>query len=228
MSQFAIYNAQTGQIVCDPIADQSRLLDILLRHGVPSEAVTFDGVQTFGSILVLPSIDEKPEPPKPLGYAGRLTRWAYDAEREVLVRTVEWSKVDFDAFESQLYEHLAAEETRALRWVKTGYTDEAVETWDQQRSEADKWMTDNTASVPLLQSLAVERGITVAELVEKVLAKANQAAAITGLVLGSVQGVGDKIEALKASEELPADWYEQMQAIADTWQANWPPELLGG
>lgn len=226
MSQFSIYNALTEQIVCDPIADRSRLLDILLRHGVPSDAVVFEGMQAFGGILVLPSIDEKPEPPKPLGYAGRLTRWAYDAEREALVRTVDWSKVDFDTFESQLYDHLASEESRALRFVKTGYTDEAVETWDQQRSEADKWAADNAASVPMLQSLAVERGITVAELVEKVLAKANQAAAVTGLVLGSVQGAGDKIEALKASEELPADWFEQMQDIADTWQANWPAGLL--
>ena len=225
--KFGIYNVDSGAAICDPV-DKVRLLDILSRHGIPAELVKFDGPQSFGSIHVLPSIDEKPEAPKVLGYAGRLTQWSYDPEREALVRTVEWSKVDFDTFEGQLYEHLAAEESRALRFVKTGYTDEAVETWDQQRAEADKWMDDKTASIPLLESLAATRGITVAELVGKVLDKANQAAAVTGLVLGSVQGAGDQIEALKALDELPADWFDQMQAIADTWQVNWPPELLGG
>ena len=228
MTKFGIYNVDDESIVCDPIEDKERLCSILERHGVSAESIEFDQAERLHHLLVLPSIDEKPEPPKPLGYAGRLTRWAYDAEREALVRTVEWSKVDFDTFERELYEHLALEESRALKQVKAGYTDEAVETWDQQRSEADKWTVDNTASVPLLESQAATRGISIAELVEKVLAKANDAAQITGLVLGSVQGAGDQIEAIKAEPELPADWFEQMQDIADTWQTNWPQELLGG
>ena len=40
--------------------------------------------------------------------------------------------------------------------------------WDQQRSEAEKYIADNTASVPLLDALATARGITTSEMATKV------------------------------------------------------------
>ena len=40
--------------------------------------------------------------------------------------------------------------------------------WEQQRKEAEIYVSDNTASVPLLQSLATSRGITISEMANKI------------------------------------------------------------
>jgi hypothetical protein len=47
-------------------------------------------------------------------------------------------------------------------------SDLEYDSWAQQKSEAEAYIADNTASVPLLSQLATARGITVAEMAQKV------------------------------------------------------------
>lgn len=47
-------------------------------------------------------------------------------------------------------------------------SDLEYDSWAQQRSEAEAYLADNTASTPLLSQLATARGITVAEMAQKV------------------------------------------------------------
>lgn len=56
-------------------------------------------------------------------------------------------------------------------------------TWDQQRAEAEAWTADNTASTPLLTSLAAVRGIQIDDMVQLVLtAVANYDAGVVDLM----------------------------------------------
>ncbi|MCV6590501.1 MAG: hypothetical protein OIF57_15975, partial [Marinobacterium sp.] len=65
--------------------------------------------------------------------------------------------------------------------------------------------------------------------VEKIRAKASDAARLTGIVLGSAQAANDQIDSLQAlneTDQLPDDWFGQLQSVVTGLQANWPPELL--
>ena len=226
MEKFGIYDSDLGSVICDPIGDRLRILDIVSRQGVLSSSVEFEGCQRLGHLLVLPGIDERPSPPSELGYVGRITRWEYVSDREALVRTIKWSKADFAEFERQLYEHLELYQDKALKKLKAGYTDLATETWSQQQFEASEWLRDPSVSVPLLESLSAARGVTIDEIVKRIKEKVNESARLTGIILGAVQAAGDKIEALKAMDKLPADWFDQMQEIAAMWRKGWPDGLL--
>ncbi|MCV6588325.1 MAG: hypothetical protein OIF57_04740, partial [Marinobacterium sp.] len=64
--------------------------------------------------------------------------------------------------------------------------------------------------------------------VEKIRAKASDAARLTGIVLGSAQAANDQIDSLQAlneTDQLPDDWFEQLQSIVTYLQSDWPPEL---
>ena len=60
-------------------------------------------------------------------------------------------------------------------------------TWNQQLQEATLYTADNGASTPLLSIIATERGITVADLVTKVLANATEYDTAFGSLLGKYQ-----------------------------------------
>lgn len=225
-SKFGIYDKSKSVIVCDPISDRSRLGDILLRHGIVADS-RLESAQSFGDILLLPSIDDRPAPPAKFGWSGSLTNWEYDVDRESLFRATKWVRANFEEFERQLVEFLGLERDRALSFVEKGYSDKEVKTWSRQQVEAAMWVEDNGASVPLLSSMSMARGVSVSDLVVKISEKTAQAAELTGFILGSVQAAEDKIEIL-AQATIPDDWFDQMQLIAGNWQAGWPAELLGG
>lgn len=67
--------------------------------------------------------------------------------------------------------------------------------WEQQRVEAEDWTADNTAPTPLLSSLASARGITLAEMVQKVLDAVSDYNTKVAVLLASKQGVEAEIKA---------------------------------
>lgn len=82
--------------------------------------------------------------------------------------------------------------------IKSGYPDSEVLSWSKQETEARAWTADNAAPTPLLTAMATARGIDKAELVTRVIAKADLFAQISGTLIGKRQALEDQLAALPA------------------------------
>lgn len=84
------------------------------------------------------------------------------------------------------YESLVkGEGVRRLRALVAQYSDAERETWPPQVREAEAVLADPAASAPLLGPLAQVRGITIAEMAQRVLTKADAFAGASGAILAA-------------------------------------------
>ena len=77
-------------------------------------------------------------------------------------------------------------------------------TFNKQEEEARAWDKDNTAPTPLLDALAAGRQMDKAELVRRVLVKADAFTVASGLLTGQRQRMEDALEAAASVEEAQA------------------------
>jgi cell pole-organizing protein PopZ len=77
--------------------------------------------------------------------------------------------------------------------IKSGYPAEEVQSWDKQESEARAYIVSSSAATPLLSALATARGITLADLASRVIAKADLFAAASGAIIGKRQRYEDQV-----------------------------------
>ena len=82
------------------------------------------------------------------------------------------------------------------------YPDREISTFDKQEAEARAYMADPTAPTPLLSALAKARGISMDELVKRVIAKADAFAAASGYIIGQRQALEDQLDTCKTLEEV--------------------------
>lgn len=104
---------------------------------------------------------------------------------------------------SKLSEINAAYNTATSSLVST-YPDTELLTFDKQEQEARAWDADNTTSTPLIDALALGRGIDKAELVRRIIAKADAFAVATGYLTGQRQRYEDQLEDATTAEEVEA------------------------
>ncbi len=93
---------------------------------------------------------------------------------------------------------------KLMAQIRDGYPADEIHSWPKQETEARAYLADNTASVPLLTALAAARGIDLADLVQRVILKADQFAEASGLIIGARQKCEDALEAAKTVEEVEA------------------------
>lgn len=74
-------------------------------------------------------------------------------------------------------------------------------TWNQQVREAEAYLLNNTVATPALSALALARNITVADLANRVIAKANAYSLAIIDLLGQQQSIIDQISAVQTIEE---------------------------
>ena len=91
---------------------------------------------------------------------------------------------------------------RAISKLTATYPNREISTFDKQESEARAYAADPTASTPLLSALAQARGISLPELVERVLAKADAFAVASGSIIGQRQALEDRLDACTTLEEV--------------------------
>ena len=77
-------------------------------------------------------------------------------------------------------------------------------TFDKQEQEARAWLADDTVATPLIDALALGRGIDKAELVRRIIAKADAFAVATGYLTGQRQGYEDMLDSATTVEEVEA------------------------
>jgi len=91
-----------------------------------------------------------------------------------------------------------------LSGVRAAYPPGEVMSWDKQEAEARAYLADPDAATPLVDALAVTRGIGKAELVTRIIAKADVFAAFSGACIGNRQRIEDALAAAITDAEVAA------------------------
>lgn len=144
-------------------------------------------------------------PPAPAGWQ-RIVRNGVQQE-ESGKWLVQWQAVDMTPAEiSNLRANLmVAVNTHCDALIETmtvsyPYTEKL--TFSKQEAEARAYRADPAAITPLLDGLALNRGIAKVELVTRILAKADSFSTYTGLVIGRRQALEDAIKAATTLDAL--------------------------
>lgn len=103
--------------------------------------------------------------------------------------------------ELKLYEVNSGYDSVVNAYMKT-YPEAELLTFDKQEKEAREWTADNSVSTPFLDSLAKARGIDKADLVSRVIKKAEAFQTAISTLTGVRQKYEDEIEAATTVEDL--------------------------
>ena len=125
-------------------------------------------------------VTDEPAPPQP-------------TEEELLER----------AKTAKLYEINAAYEAATSALVST-YPQTELLTFDKQEAEARAWTEDNSAETPLVDALAAGRTMAKAELVRRIVAKADAFAVAVGYYTGQRQKYEDMVKSAETPEAVAA------------------------
>ncbi|WP_052081017.1 hypothetical protein [Pseudomonas sp. ML96] len=88
---------------------------------------------------------------------------------------------------------------RRLAALKRDYPDSEVLSWDKQEAEA------RAGGGPLVAALAVARGIDEAELIRRILQKAEAFAVLSGTIIGQRQALEDRVRAGEVEVAWPTE-----------------------
>ena len=102
------------------------------------------------------------------------------------------------------YAELRSTAARSMLGLAAPYLSQERESWDTQFKEATEWMVNSNASVPMIAAMANSRGITVAELVGKIMENANLYRDAIGAMLGKQQRLLDEVAAATTVEAVNA------------------------
>jgi hypothetical protein len=80
--------------------------------------------------------------------------------------------------------------------VVAGYPEKEISSWSKQESEARAYVASNTATTPLIDALTAARNLPKAELVNRIIEKADLFATASGQLIGYRQSLEDQINAL--------------------------------
>lgn len=93
---------------------------------------------------------------------------------------------------------------QAIATLTPTYPDDERLTFDKQEAEARAWLADNSASTPFVDALSAGRQMDKAELVNRIVAKADAFAFASGLLTGQRQRYEDMLDAAQDAEAVEA------------------------
>lgn len=93
---------------------------------------------------------------------------------------------------------------QAIATLTPTYPDDERLTFDKQEQEARAWLTDNSTPTPFIDALAAGRQMDKAELVSRIIAKADAFAIASGSLTGQRQRYEDLLDAAETAEEVEA------------------------
>lgn len=117
-----------------------------------------------------------------------------------------WNAVDkplSDATRSEMVQQLREIFDKYLNQLTTSYPSSEIDSWSKQELEARNYLLDNESPTPLINALALNRGIPKYLLVEKIISKSDAYAQYVGKLIGTRQKLEDQIYAATKVEELP-------------------------
>lgn len=92
----------------------------------------------------------------------------------------------------------------AIATLTPTYPDDERLTFDKQETEARAWMADKSASTPFIDALAVGRQMDKAELVKRIILKADAFALASGSLTGQRQRYEDMLKDAQDAESVAA------------------------
>lgn len=93
---------------------------------------------------------------------------------------------------------------KAVGALTATYPQSEIQSWPQQVKEADAYAADPITPVPLLETIADQRGLGIAELVARVHAKVGAYAVASGALIGKRQALEDAIGAARTVADVHA------------------------
>lgn len=93
---------------------------------------------------------------------------------------------------------------QAIATLTPTYPDDERLTFDKQEQEARAWLADNSTPTPFINALAAGRQMDKAELVNRIIAKADAFAIASGLLTGQRQRYEDLLDAAETAEDVAA------------------------
>lgn len=93
---------------------------------------------------------------------------------------------------------------QAIATLTPTYPDDERLTFDKQEQEARAWLADNSTSTPFVDALAAGRQMDKAELVKRIIAKADAFALASGSLTGQRQRYEDLLDAAETPEDVAA------------------------
>lgn len=95
--------------------------------------------------------------------------------------------------------------------IRDAYPQFEIDTWPEQKEEAFSYQKDSSAETPMLSGIAEERGLSVAELVQRVLAKVESYRDAVSRVTGIRQRLEDEVQGADTTSQVEAiDWPESL------------------
>lgn len=93
---------------------------------------------------------------------------------------------------------------QAIATLTPTYPDDERLTFDKQEAEARSWLADNFTSTPFIDALAAGRQMDKAELVKRIIAKADAFALASGSLTGQRQRYEDILDVAETAEAVAA------------------------
>lgn len=125
----------------------------------------------------------------------RLEGPVYAVGDGVVTRTYQVVAKPLADLQASKREAVNAECDRRMSLLVATYPVQEVATFAKQETEARAYVADNAAATPLIDAMALNRDIPKAELVARIIAKADAFAAYAGKIVGYRQKLEDMIDA---------------------------------
>lgn len=103
------------------------------------------------------------------------------------------------ALKKAKFAEISREFEKAMQQVINDVPATERESWQKQEDEARAYISNNSSITPLIDALALSRSVDKAELVTRIIAKADLFAGISGTLIGRRQGLEDALNALPES-----------------------------
>lgn len=95
----------------------------------------------------------------------------------------------------------------ALASLRVQYPESEIMSWTKQEGEARRWLANNETSTPLIDCMVEMRGVDKAELINKIILKAEQYAYAVGMAIGRRHYLEDRVLAVAIGKESELSQY---------------------
>lgn len=129
-------------------------------------------------------------------------QWTWDGEQPVI--KPEYHDEWLGGIKARKLTEINAAYQVAIATLTPTYPDDERLTFDKQEAEARSWLADNSTSTPFVDALAAGRQMDKAELVSRIIAKADAFALASGSLTGQRQRYEDLLDVADTAEAVAA------------------------
>jgi hypothetical protein len=147
-----------------------------------------------------------------LEMSSEATSVRYDMTADDIAKGVTFNKLVFKKYIRDRFND------KSKDIVSARYGKLEQQSFEQQKKEAEAWTADNTASTPMLSTLATARGITVSDLVSKINTKVAVYNSAVASKLAEQKVLEDEVDALVTIADCHAWRHRKLGITASTIQ----------